>query len=98
EKQSLKDKLKSPLVATMIAVSVTTVGLFGASSFGHSKEAKADEQITHSIDNINQFKKTNSAKYPGNGTTLTIRADKRLKTSAVKAREGDRVNVEREAG
>lgn len=98
EKQSLKDKLKSPLVATMIAVSVTTVGLFGASSFEHSKEAQADEQITHSIDNINQFKKTNSAKYLGNGTTLTIRADNRLKPSVVKGSEGDKVLVESEDG
>src|SRR5699024_8006978 len=68
EIQSLKDKLKSPLVATMIVVSVTMVGLFGDSSFEHSKEVQADEQITHSIDNIILFKKTNSAKYLGNGT------------------------------
>lgn len=98
DSKSLMDKLKSPLVSTMLAVSVISVGLFGASSFEHSQEAKADEQVSNTVSNINEFKKTNNPEYLSQGTTLTIRADNRLKPSKVKSVDSEKVLVESEDG
>ena len=82
----------------MLAVSVISVGLFGASSFEHSQEAKADEQVSNTVSNINEFKKTNNPEYLSQGTTLTIRADNRLKPSKVKSVDSEKVLVESEDG
>lgn len=97
-KTNIKDKLKSPLVATMIAVSVTSAGLLGVSSFENSNQAKAEENIHEVSSNIDEFKKTNDAKYLGKDTTLTIKADKRLKPSQVVSNDDDGVLVKSSDG
>lgn len=97
-KTNIKDKLKSPLVATMIAVSVTSAGLLGVSSFENSNQAKAEENIHEVSNNIDEFKKTNDAKYLGKDTTLTIKADNRLKPSQVVSNDDDGVLVKSSDG
>lgn len=89
----LKDKLKHPLMITLFAISLGSVGLLGISTAEHNQIESENENISKVLSNIDSFKDTNEGKYLGKDTTLTIRADNRLKPSKVIKKDDDKVNV-----
>lgn len=88
----LKNKLKHPLMITLYAISVSSVGLLGISSIDNNEE-QSNKPVNNQLSNIEKFKKTNEAKYLGDNTTLTIKADNRLKPSQVESKTGHSVKV-----
>lgn len=89
----LKDKIKHPLMITIFAVSLGSVGLLGASAVEDSHVNKVNTQVNDTLSSLESFKKTNEGKYLNKGTTLTIRADNRLKPSTVENKKGNTINV-----
>lgn len=94
----LKTKLKQPMMLALMAVSLGSVGLFGASSFENSQAQTQDNNVEHAIDNIDAFKSSNDAKHLTKDTTLTIRSNNRLKPTKVISSDKDNVRVKSNDG
>lgn len=94
----LKDKLKQPLMIVMYAVSIGSVGLLGASAYEHNQLDEVNNNAKTVSNNIESFKDTNNAKYLGADTTLTIKADNRLKPSQVISDKQSAVQVKSDDG
>lgn len=94
----LKYKLKQPLMIAMYVISIGSVGLLGASAYEHNQVEDNDNNAKSVLKNIDSFKDTNNAKYLGSDTTLTIRADDRLKPSQVVSDNRNGVQVKSNDG
>ncbi|BBD87533.1 hypothetical protein SA58113_p20089 (plasmid) [Staphylococcus argenteus] len=89
----LKEKIKHPLMITIYALSIGSIGLLGFSAIDDGSENQKSKYVTETQNNIDKFKKTNEAKYLGDNTTLTIKADNRLKPSTIESKDDKSVHV-----
>jgi len=94
----LKNRLKQPLMIAIYVLSIGSVGLFGASAYGHSQIDEENNNAKTVLENIESFKDTNNAKYLGSDTTLTIKGDNRLKPSQVVSDNQNGVQVKSDDG
>ncbi|HDF3152074.1 TPA: hypothetical protein PEE30_002655 [Staphylococcus aureus] len=93
-----KKKMSNPLMVTLCAVTIGSAGLFGLSSHEDSKANEKSKLINEDIEKFESFKKNNDAKNLKEGTTLTIRADNRLKPATVIGEEKGIIKVKTDDG